>query len=90
MVRTLLVYLACIVVASAVMLRVFQPGDSVASTSAPRGGVEAQPFVVLLTLEDNPDDVLVCHTTDDRISVDALQMPTRAQRERLFDELGCN
>jgi hypothetical protein len=86
MIRTLVAYVFCIVVSTAVLLRAFQPvaGPAVEVPDYPQASL-----VVAISVEDEPNETVDCYTSTDHVSVDAIQVPSRADRDRILDALGC-
>jgi hypothetical protein len=80
--------------AHALQLAAEQHGaKSVLVISPPVAGKPRQstvPLAIAITVEDHPGETAECLTTSDRVSVDAIQVQTAAERDHFLEALGCS
>ena len=88
--RALVAYLFCIAISTVALLRALQPVAATPAQTPVARPVYPDTLVTLaVSVEDEPSETRTCEVTIDRVSADAIQVPTAAERHRILKALGC-
>ena len=90
MLRALIAYILCIVVATAALGRALQPVAAPAIEVPAAKPVYPRTLVtVWVSVEDAPSEARTCNVEIDRVSADTFQVATLVERDRILEALGC-